>query len=224
MQIAEYEVPVAHSMVAMARHLARRQGHPLEAFTCYWAAFNNIYIVVAERRGLRPRFRRNGDGSIRTRTVGQVNVPEVTPAREREQIDMAVAEFTDDLKRRLVEHPSARFFAYRTPQWHGQPIERDAHGQRLNGVLNVGYTRDAKDPVWTPVDTQAFEEYHRAARDVTNRDVLARQIVDVLYTVRNNTFHGGKSPDDANDREVLEMALPLLVEIVESFVGASEAA
>ncbi len=190
----------------------------MEAFTCYWAAFNNIYIVVAERRGLRPRIRTNADGSIRTRIVGQVNVPEVSPAREREQIGMAVEEFTDDLKRRLIEHPSARFFAYRTPQWHGQPIERDANGQRLNGVLNVGYTLDPKHPVWTPVDSQAFEDYHDGSRDATRKESLTRQIVDVLYTVRNNTFHGGKSPDDANDREVLEKALPLLVEIVESFV------
>ena len=218
MHIADYEVPVAHSMIAMALHLARRRVHPMEAFTCYWAAFNNIYIVVAERRGKTLQFRKNRDGSIRTRAVGQVKVPEVTPVVERVQINMAFAEFTDELKRRLVEHPSARFFAYRTPQWHGQPVQQDTHGQRLNGVLNVGYTRDVKNPVWAPIDTHAFEEYHRDARGLNNRDALARQIVDVLYTVRNNTFHGGKDPDDANDRDVLERALSLLVEIVEFFV------
>ena len=38
MHIADYEVPVAHSMIAMALHLARRRVHPMEAFTCYWAA------------------------------------------------------------------------------------------------------------------------------------------------------------------------------------------
>ena len=217
MQIDDYEVPVAHSMIAMALHRTH-QPDPMGAFMRYWAAFNNIYIVVAERRGKLPQFRKNSDGSTRTRTVGQVTVPVVTPVREREQIDMAFEEFTDELKSRLVEHSSARFFAYRTPQWHGQPVQQDTHGQRLNGVLNVGYTRDVKNPVWAPIDTHAFEEYHRDARGLNNRDALARQIVDVLYTVRNNTFHAGKDPDDANDRDVLESALPLLVEIVEFFV------
>lgn len=31
-------------------------------------------------------------------------------------------------------------------------------------------------------------------------------------------FHGGKRADDANDREVLQKALPVLKMIVESFV------
>ena len=62
-----------------------------------------------------------------------------------------------------------------------------------------------------------FERHQIRALDAAVCDVLARQILDVLYTVRNNTFHGGKRADDATDREVLEMSLPLLVMIVESF-------
>ena len=81
MHIADYEVPVARSMIAMALHLGRRRVRPVEAFTCYRAAFNNIYIVVAERRGKTLRFRKNRDGSIRTRAVGQVKVPEVDSRR-----------------------------------------------------------------------------------------------------------------------------------------------
>jgi hypothetical protein len=137
---------------------------------------------------------------------------------------LAFQHFTDDLKRRLVEHPSSSFFVYRTPQWRGQPIARDASGQRLNGVLNVGYTIDDQHPVWTPIDVQTFEEYQAGARDPARADALARQILNVLYTVRNNTFHGGKRADDANDREVLEKALPLLIAIVDSFVQVRHAA
>ena len=46
----------------------------------------------------------------------------------------------------------------------------------------------------------------------------------MIYTVRNNTFHGGKRADDANDTQVLTEALPLLAMIVKSFLGIEQAA
>jgi len=220
---ADYEVPVAYSMVRMATRF-KEDVHPLEVFTCYWAAFNNIYVTIADQQGRRPQLKTNPDGSPRTRTVGQVKIPEVNSVSEREQLDLAFQQFTDELKRRVVEHASTSFFVYRTPQWRGQPIPRDANGQALNGVLNVGYTIDAQHPVWTPIDVQTFEEYQAGARDQARWDALARQILNVLYTVRNNAFHGGKRADDANDREVLEQALPLLIAIVDSFVQVRHAA
>jgi hypothetical protein len=219
---AEYEIPVAYSMVAMATQVP--SVHPLQAFTCYWAAFNNIYVAISERAGKSAQLRKNADGSLRTRAVGQINIPRVSTVSEREQIDLAFQRFPDELKRRIVEHSSTRFFAYRTPHWRGQPIEKDASGQRLNGVLNVGHTVDAKHPVWAPIDIGMFEAYQSGARNSVHRDALASQILDLLYTVRNNAFHGGKSADDANDTAVLEQALPLLVMIVASFVRIREAA
>lgn len=69
-----------------------------------------------------------------------------------------------------------------------------------------------------------YEEYQAGARDTSTCDALARQILDILYTVRKNAFHGGKRADDANDQEVLEKALPLLAMIVRSFVHVREAA
>jgi len=50
-----------------------------------------------------------------------------------------------------------------------------------------------------------------------NRNFLARQIVDLLYTIRNNFMHGSKKLDDANDIKVVENALPMLELIVTSF-------
>jgi hypothetical protein len=220
MVFADYEVPVAYSMVTLATQLPAPTSHPVQAFACYWAAFNNIYVTIADREGRRAQLRRNTDGSLLTRAVGCVNVPVVNPVPERVQIDLAFLKFTVELKQELVEHPNTRFFVYRTPHWQGRPIVNDANGQRLNGVLNVGYTLDAELPVWTPIDTHMFEN----ARDSEARDALAYQILNVLYTVRNNAFHGGKRADDANDREVLEKALPLLAMIVGAFLHPREAA
>ncbi len=91
-------------------------------------------------------------------------------------------------------------------------------GQRLNGVINVGYTVNTDYPVWSPIDTGQYEAYMQGYRVVEVSNALAMQILDLLYTVRNNAFHGGKRADDANDHEVVERALPLLVSIVEAFL------
>jgi len=124
----------------------------------------------------------------------------------------------------MIEHPSTHFFANRIPQWRGRRIEEDATGQRLNGVLNVGHTSNPEYPVWSPIDVQALQDYQCGTRDPERYDALARQILNVLYTVRNNAFHGGKRTDDANDREVLDNALPLLAMIVTAFVRVRRAA
>jgi hypothetical protein len=137
---------------------------------------------------------------------------------ERDQLNLAFRHFPDELKSRLVEHPSTNFFVHRTPHWHGQPILSDINEQRLNGVLNVGYTLDVRNPVWAPIDVGMYEEYHKNGGNTEARDELAQQVLWVLYTVRNNTFHGGKRVDDANDRGVLTNALSLLAMIVKAFM------
>jgi hypothetical protein len=101
---ADYEVPVAQSMIRLAGGLRKANAHPIEEFVCYWAAFNNIYVTIAERAGRGPRLRKNPDGSIRSRSVGGVEVPEVDVVRERDQIGLAFQQLEDDLKRRLIEH------------------------------------------------------------------------------------------------------------------------
>jgi hypothetical protein len=116
-------------------------------------------------------------------------------------------------------HPTVAYFVERTPHWRGESIGKDAAGQRLNGVLNVGQTVNFDYPVWSPIDTSAWRQYVGGHMDPANRDALAKQLVDMLYTVRNNTFHGGKRADDAEDHRVVENALPLLRMIVESFLN-----
>jgi hypothetical protein len=218
----EVEVPIAYSLVTLAEQDTSPSGYPIGQFTCYWAAFNNIYVTIAERAGRHPKLKTKPDGSIKMRTNGAIQVPDVQTVSEREQIILAFNTFTLALKRGLVEHPNTSFFVYRTPRWHGQAIPIDGTGQRLNGVMNVGHTVSAEYPVWDPIDVALFEEYRKdSAIDPTQ---IAKQILFVLYTIRNNTFHGGKRADDAYDVEVLKMAVPLLFMIVDSFVSLQRAA
>ena len=214
-----YELPIAYSMIAAARRIRpRRDGnHPFEQYFLFWTAFNNIYTTIAHSKGRRTKLKENEDGSIVTIANGNVNIPEVVIVSEREQIRLAFQEFDDDLKRTLILHKGTEYFVGRIPSWQGIKIEFDAFGQRVNGVINVNYTSDSQYPVWSPIDFQLFEEYLENPDNEDNKDFLARQIVDLLYTIRNNLMHGGKRFDDANDIAVVENALPMLELIVTSF-------
>jgi len=218
--LARYEIPVAFSMVELAQQAAKLAPQPFQEYMCYWAAFNNIYTTIAERKGYFTHLRIQKDGTIRVRENGSVLIPEVEiPLRERDEIDLAYTEFSETLKHNLITHPNTKFFVERIPKWQGVEIKFDENGQRLNGVINVNYTTDNKHPVWSPIDFDPYERYiqNQATQDDVN--LLARQLLFLTYTIRNNTFHGGKRADDADDRQVIEMALPLLKMIVESFMS-----
>jgi len=213
------ELPIAYSMIATARRIRpRRDGrHTFEQYFLFWTAFNNIYTTISRRKGLRTQIKKNNDGSIVTIANGNVNIPEAAIVNEGEQICFALHEFSDDLKHALILHEGTKYFVGRIPFWQGIQIEYDAFGQRVNGVINVNYTSDSQYPVWSPIDFQYYEEYLKNPDNEENRNLLARQIVDLLNTIRKNIMHSSKKFDDANDIKVVKNALPMLELIVESF-------
>jgi hypothetical protein len=215
--LSEVEVPVAYSMLNLAHTAMVREAHPIYQFTCYWTAFNNIYIAIGARRGRRPRVKSH-HGIVIRRLKGGAQIPAVDPVSERALLDMVAAELPADILSRLVQHPATVFFVERIPRWEGRLLATDAMGQALNGVLNVGYTRDRHNPVWAPIDTALFRKHQEGTATDDDYRALADQLLNVLYTVRNNTFHGGKRADDAGDTQVLEKALPLLRMVVETFI------
>ena len=216
---AQHEIPVAYSMVALAHQATQITPEPFQELLCYWTAFNNIYTTITENRGHVARFQKLSDGTIRTIRNGSVLIPVVRmKLKERDEIDLAFEVFSVDLKRSLILHRNTKFFVYRHPKWHGREIEFDESGQKLNGVINIRYTINEKHPVWSPIDVPAYERYIRHQSEEDDEDLLARQILFLIYTVRNNTFHGGKQANDANDLEVVEKTLPLLKMVVEYFM------
>jgi len=214
-----HELPIAYSMIAAANRVRpRRDGrHPYEKYFFLWTAFNNIYSTIAHRQGCSTQLVVRDDGTIETCPNGNVKIPKVQTVSEREQIFLAVGEFYDQLKHNLLHHESTRYFMRRIPFWEGTPIEYDAFGQRVNGVINVNYTTSNQYPVWSPVDFQIYEGYLAKPDNEKDRDFLTKQIADLLYTVSKNLMHIGRKFDDANDIAVVENALPLLELIVASF-------
>lgn len=218
--LRKHEIPIAYSMIETARRIRpRRDGsHLFQQYFLYWTAFNNIYTTIAHRKGIRIKIKKNDDGSIITIANGHVNVPEVVLVSEKDQIHLALQEFDNDLIHTLICHKGTEYFINRFPYWQGKQIKYDALGQKVNGAINISYTSDSQYPIWSPIDIQYYKEYLENPNNTENRDFLAGQILDLLYTVRNNFMHGSKEFDDSNDIKVIENALPMLELIVLYFM------
>lgn len=222
------DAQVACSMVALARRLEndRYEYLPFQEFMCYWVAFNNIYNKIADRAGLKPKIDKesNGTPKIYNHDAGVKIVKVKKIPKERIMIfECAYKQFSTDLKHKLIMHESTRYFVDRKPKWDNSPITTDGFGQNLNGVINVGYTIDRDYPYWCPIDKKLYIQYkNNNNQDDNARDALAKQILEVLYTIRNNIFHAGKRDDDADDIKVVENAVPLLKMIVLDFLNDGE--
>lgn len=217
------ELPTAASMIELAeKSLGSGDFHPFQEYLCYWAAFNNIYAIVAYTLGKSPELKilRNGTVEVKPlRDTANIKIAKVKniPLEEK-QISLTLKEFSFDLRHQLISHTSTNFFVYRTPKWERGPIQFDGFGQKLNGVLNIQRTVDPNYPVWSPINITEYEQYIYN-NEFSYQESLTKQVVSVLYTVRNNLFHGSKNANDANDVEVVKQAIPLLKMIVSYFVN-----
>ena len=218
--INRHELPMAYSMVAAAERVRpRRDGrHPFDQYFLYWTAFSGIYTLLAARKGLQNKVKRNEAGEIVTTPNGSVKIPQVEPASERAQIQLSLEALDEDLKNALIHHDGTRFFSTRIPFLGGKRIELDGFGQRLNGVINVNTTSDPQYPVWSPIDLPSYDAYQQDPNNEEHRKFLTGQILDLLYTIRLNLMHFGTTFDDAQDIAVVENALPMLHLIVSSFI------
>ena len=219
-KFSRQELPIAYSMIeAAGRVRPRRDGrHPFDQFFLLWTAFKQFYTAAASHYGCSTQYLVHQDGSIETSPNGHVNIPKVVPVNESEQISIVFGEFDDELKHRLITHKSTQFFLNRVPFWQGKPIEEDAFGQKLNGVINVIDTTRPEYPVWSPIDFLIYKKSMQDPENAEDRAFLAGQIIELLYTVSKNLMHFGQKFDDGKDIQVVENALPLLEQIVETFI------
>jgi hypothetical protein len=222
MRLESQQVPLALAMLEIAQAPVPSDHRPVHEFVCYWTAFRNVCSVLAAHSGLRPSFSLRRNGTMRTRRVGQAKIVEVNVPPQEEQLDAAFTHFGHSLKHWLITHPSTRFFVYRTPTLLGEPIQADAFGQPINGVIDVGRMVDRRYPVWSPIDTRLYRQYLAHPQDDNARDPLARQVLDVIHTVGSNLGHDGQRAGPEIGQEVLEKASTLLLGIVRHFVPGGQ--
>ncbi len=217
------EVGMARAMAELGQQAAQRPEQHASAYLCYWAAFTNIYARLAAQQGARPHFGLRENGTLRTRRVGALKMAEVDPPAESDLLDKACAGLDGALKHKLIIHASARFFVQRTPVWQGKNIATDKARQRLNGVLDMRCTFDARYPVWKPIDAALYARYIRAGdagpADEQAQNVLARQLLDVLHTVAQNLLYSSQPAGDENAPAVIDHALALLSSLVEGWLA-----
>jgi hypothetical protein len=206
--------------------------NPAGAYMATWIAFNAIYVAeynrpYAERAKSGPKYPPHPN------EYGLRLVRLQTSPSEHDMVRHAIEKLPTDFKRELINLPSPTkkgdtclgFFARRAPIWEDQEIVQDALGQLVNGVINIRRTISREEPYWSPVDQQALEHFATEAAEgkVPNvPDILTKQVGDILYTVRNNLFHGCKGSDDAYDDEVLQNTLQLLQAIVNFYIDWTE--
>jgi hypothetical protein len=200
------------------------------AYIATWIAFNAIY--VAEYNQQYARFKKTEDGAKKfvNRYEYGYHMIDVDPVSERDLVQQALKKLPLEFKRELITLPSPRgdagdtclgFFARRVPVWQGIRIEQDIRGQMVRGVINVRETISKGYPRWVPVDRMMLDDFLAQFKAGVVAEVpkrLIEQVGDILYTVRNNLFHGCKGPEDSNDNQVLENALPMLQAIVNFYL------
>jgi hypothetical protein len=209
---------------AMARHVEQeRPGEmgALEQYMCYWVGLQNICVTIANEEACRPAFL-TSEGQLELEQVGGFSMPKVRMPEEREELDAAYKAFPPQLKEKLILHRCTRFFVNRLPRFHGDELTVDARGQELNGVMDIGRTVEATNPVWCPIDQALYYSYLGGERTSEGTDKLGKEILTLLYTIGKNRLHGEKRADDASTRDVVEHGLPLLKEVVNWFVNPSE--
>jgi hypothetical protein len=214
------DLPVAFTMLDAVRRIKdRRDGrHAFDRYFLYWIAFKNIYGAVASEQGINRQLRRDVAGEILTRKNGSVRVPLVEAVEEASLVDLAVDRLPDPVKDELILHASTRYFVDRIPFWDGQPVETDAFGQQVRGVVEVTGTVSRDYPVWSPIDSPALARY-LVEPAVEDRALLARQIGGLLFTVSKNLVSFSRKFDDSTDLAVAEHALPLLERIVSAYLN-----
>jgi hypothetical protein len=149
-------------------------------------------------------------------------MPMVKTDSETDLILRAINKLDPEQIKEWLELPEVSFFVDRTPrgakgECHPEKAGCfDTNGQRINGVLNRTRTVDPLYPVYAPIDMEKYESFLNG--DLTSIDLLSKQLVMLLYTVRNNLMHGNKMVSSDNDSEVVRKAYPILEHLLSCFV------
>jgi len=217
MSLADF--PVVSGMMRLAGRSTRNY---FSKYMCLWSAFNNIYQYLSGQDGFGSELLYDSNNKLRTKEINGYLMPMVKTDSETDLILRAINKLDSEQIKEWLELPEVSFFVNRTPEsakgeCHPEKAGCfDTNGQRINGMLNRTHTVNPLYPVYAPIDMEKYESFLNG--DLTSIDLLSKQLVMLLYTVRNNLMHGNKMVSSDNDSEVVRKAYPILEQLLGYFV------
>ncbi|HEY4312833.1 MAG TPA: hypothetical protein VGN12_25510 [Pirellulales bacterium] len=205
MKFDRIEAPVAFSMVDHLDHPTQQPTCVFARYACCWMAFNNIYFVALRGKlATNPKY-------------CQDRKPHEMPS-EKCHLTFIASQIVPGVLQQVIESPSFEFFLTRRPtSLHGNVP--DIQGVPPNGVTNIARSIYANVPKVSGLDRTIAGRVGTKNQLATDEGAVAAELVMMLYTIRNNMFHGGKEFDDPNANEVLREAYVILRNIVDSFLA-----
>lgn len=118
----------------------------------------------------------------------------------------------------ILNCPEAQFFATRTA--FSPTSGRTSRGC---GVYDIPESKLDPDhnPLYTLGYAHAWNEFQAGH---IHADVAIQHVVRMLYTIRCNLVHGGKTHSQANNREVVRNAIPLISQVIDGLISTDKSA
>lgn len=197
-------------------------GDEYSGFMSAWIAFNAFCCAKFASSAMKPRadLRKNIDltkindpvdvgGKMERRSDGKVQIRINTPCvikidiKERYTEDLVFNQFASNYENNYGEWLKNKEFKIVFDKFLAA-IQRD------QGVYVINILRAAEHLPDISLDDMINKNVIVAIKDESD----LRQIINVLYQVRCNVFHGEKVPGEVNDDRVVQVARPLIVELL----------
>jgi hypothetical protein len=193
-------------------------------FICLWIAFNQLYNFHCYDMHPDCRLDNQLAADLKPRSVastaehqpatcGRSRNDEKCGVREWGSVVCVVRFLSRTVQEQLLDSEDAEYFANRQAY---SPILRGWTEPNC-GVLDIHRTqiRSPQEPLYTIGFVDAWNNYRSRHVDSS---VAIQHLARLLYTVRCNLVHGGKTYRSENNAEVISRAIPLLELIVKSLI------
>ena len=132
-----------------------------------------------------------------------------------------VAEFLDDADLAdLVELPQIRWLSEREVVWEPSWGTRPAAIEGISGVLGRPRNAVPEEIEVARIDPDLLDQ---CIEEMTGVDRLRDDLIEVIYSIRNNVVHGNKEIDRPDNLELVSKAVVPLAVIVGSVVAGFSA-
>jgi hypothetical protein len=205
---------------------AQRANDPYFRFMSLWVAFNALCYALFHEEANKQRadlktFRQSVDGFLDARVFVQTGKIEIEEPKL--QLKLKIDEkYTENY---IFSKYASKMQDPYLAQLHGDATFRSEIDsfreaiKKVNGYYVLNLSRKSHDEVTSWTEEQVKKGSNRLKSFHNERKLSL--LVDVLYQVRCNVFHGEKIPGDLNDDRIVEAASPILRRLLEFYLSCA---